>query len=136
MRRGAYRYRILDCEGRLGEAPALCDGRIASDGSDVSWINAKANILNQMGRTGDQVKLYVGAHRNLRKDSDWWAGRARALVAVGRLNEAEEIALKMAGEERRPGVACVALGEVLMARGDRKGAINLFNKASDINEFD
>ena len=132
----ASRYDVLDYEGKFEEILVLCDKRIASDRTDTYWINAKADALNQMGRAEEQLELYENARKSVRGTPGWLAGRARALVAVGRLNEAEQIAVRLAESEERPDTACVALGEILMARGDPKGAIKLFNRVLDMDKFD
>ena len=129
-----YRYDILEWEGRMGEALALCKNNIAGSKDVMGWIGNKADILNQMGRAEERLELYEGTRKRFRKHPDWQAGRARALVGVGRLNEAEKIAVKVAESEEFPDVACIALGEVLMARGDHNGAIKLFNRVLDMDE--
>ena len=130
------RYEILDYEEKFGEILAFCDKRIASDRTGTYWIDAKADALNQMGRTEEQLGLYENARKGLRGTPRWLAGRARALVAVGRLNEAEQIAVRLAESEEWPATACVALGELLMARRDHNGAIKLFNRVLDMDKFD
>ena len=129
-----YRFWVLEWEGRMEEALALCENNIVGGGDDMRWINAKANILNQTGRAGEWLELYEGTRKRFRENPDWQAGRARALVAVGRLDEAEKIAVGIMESVGYHGTACVALGELLMARGDHKGAIKMFNRLLDMDE--
>ena len=131
-----HRYEILDCEGKLEEALTLCEDNIVGDKGEMRWIDAKAGILNQMGRAEERLELYETWQKKFGEHPDWQAGRARALVGVGRLNEAEQIATGILESGEYPDTACVALGEVLMARGDHKGAVKLFNRALDMDESD
>ena len=131
-----YRYHILEWEGKMEEALALCESNIAGSKDDMGWIGAKADILNQMGRAEEWLELYEACQKRFGERSDWQAGRARALVAVGRLNEAEQIAVKAAESEEYPDVAWIALGEVLMARGDHEEATKLFNRVLDMDGDD
>ena len=130
------RYYILECEGKMEEALALCESNIVGGKDDMEWIGAKANILNQMGRAEERLELYEACQKRFGDRSDWQAGRARALVAVGRLNEAEQVAVKAAESEGCPDAAWIALGEVLVARGDHKGAVKLFDRLLDMDGDD
>ena len=130
------RYHVLNYEGKLEKALALCESNIAGSKEDMLWIDAKADILSQMGRAEERLELYESAHKSVRGTPDWLAGRARALVAVGRLDEAEKIATGILESGEYPDTACVALGEALMARGDHRGAISLFNQVLDIDMND
>ena len=120
----------------MEEALALCESNIAGGGDDMGWIGAKADILNQMGRAEERLELYEASQKRFGDRPDWQAGRARALVGVGRLDEAEQIAVKAAEGEKCPGAAWIALGELLMARGDHRGASKLFEQVLDMDGED
>ena len=127
------RYHVLNYEGKLEKALALCESNIAGGQEDMLWIDAKADILSQMGRAEERLELYDTWQKRFGEHPDWQSGRARALVGVGRLNEAEQIAVGIIEGEGYPDTACVALGELLMARGDHEGATKLFNRVLDID---
>ena len=128
-----YRYWILECEGELEEALALCEDNIAGGKDDMRWIDAKADILNQMGRAEERLELYEIWQKKFGEHPGWQAGRARALAGVGRLNEAEQVATGIVESGEHPGIACIALGEALMARGDHKGAVKMFDQVLDMD---
>ena len=127
-----YRYYILDWEGKMEELLTLCEGNIVGSAGAMPWIDAKAEILNEMGRAEERLELYEGTRKRFGEYPYWQAGRARALVGVGRLDEAEKIAIEVVESGEHLDIACIALGEALMARGNPEGAVEMFDRVLDM----
>ena len=127
------RLDIMIRAGRLDEALSLCDDRMAYEPSEY-LIYAKAGVLRELGRMREQIDLYDQWEGEFGGSPDFLAGRAVALVAAGRLEEAEEAAVRALTLEEYALSGYVALGDLLMARGDPAGAIKLFNRVIDLGE--
>lgn len=128
------RYQILDYEGKFEEVLVLCDRGLASE-PDTFVIELKAATLREMGRIREQLDLFDQWDAHFHDDPDFLAARARALVAAGRLDEAEKTALRSHElDDDLPIHVYIAMGELQLARGDPEGAIKLFNRVLDIDE--
>ena len=128
-----FRLEIMIRAGRLGEALSLCDDQMAYE-PNRHLIYAKAEVLRELGRMQDQLDLYDQWEDEFGGSPDFLADRAVALVAAGRLEEAEEAAVRALTLEEYASFGYVALGDLLMARGDPAGAIKLFNRVIDMDE--
>ena len=128
-----FRLEIMIRAGRLAEALSLCDDQMASE-PNKHLIYAKAEVLRELGRMQDQLDLYDQWEDEFGDSPDFLADRAVALVAAGRLEEAEEAAVRALTLEEYASFGYVALGDLLMARGDPAGAIKLFNRVIDMDE--
>lgn len=128
------RYQILEYEGKFEEALALCDKVLASK-PDMYIVEHKAEVLREMGRIQEQLNLFDQWDAHFHDDPKLLAGRGRALVATGRLDEAEKTILRaLELDDDLPILQYIALGELQLARGDPKGAIKIFNRTLDIDE--
>ena len=128
------RYEILDYEGKFEDVLALCDESLASK-PDMFMVERKAEVLREMGRIQEQLDLLDQWEAHFRDDSQFLASRGRALVAAGRLDEAEKTTLRAIDMEHDlPIIQYITLGELQLARGDPEGAIKLFNRTLDIDE--
>ena len=128
-----FRLDIMIRAGRLEEALSLCDDQMASDPRDF-LIYTKADVLRELGRMQAQLDLYDQWEDKFGGSPSFLAHRAVALVAAGRLEDAEKTAVRALALEERVFPAYIALGDLLMARGDPAGAIKLFNRAIDVDE--
>ena len=131
------RITVLIQTGRLEEALALCDGELASEPSTVV-IHTKAEVLREMGRMQEQLDLYDQWDSKFGGDTDFMSERARALIAAGRLDDGERMAVRALNSGGFALGAYLALGDLLMVRGDPAGAVQLYNQAigTDENEPD
>ena len=126
---------ILIRAGRLEEALTMCDDRLAAEPHEYLTCR-KAEVLRELGRTQDQMDLYDRWNDQFGDNPDFMADRAVALVAAGRLEEAEETTVRALNLEEYALSGYRAPGDLLMARGDLAGAIDLFNKMIDLDEND
>lgn len=80
-------------EGRIEEAVALCDGVVASNPKDLELVlNAygiKALSLAALKKNDEAIAVSQQAIRLSPADPSSWLVRARVLLPVGRLDEAE-----------------------------------------------
>ena len=127
------RYSALMNLGRLKEALSLCDGVLDSEPTPYA-VCCKSDILRELGRVQELVELHDRWEKEFPGDPDILADRARVLVSVGNLDEAEEMAEEALRLEEITIPAYLALGEALAARGDTAGAIKILNRALDIDE--
>lgn len=125
---------ILVYEGKLEEALDLYDKNLATK-PRASTINSKAEVLRDMGRIPELLDLYDQWDAQFHDEPDFLAGKAHALVAAGRLDEAEKVALRsLKLDDDLPIYVYIVMGDLQLARGDPKGAIKLYNRALDIDE--
>lgn len=128
------RYQILEYEGKFEEALVLCDKSLASEPRPY-MVERKADMLREMGRMQEQLDLFDQWDAHFHDDPKFMAAHGRALVAAGRLDEAEKTTLRaLELNDDLPIREFLALGELQLARGDPEGAIKLFNRVLDIDE--
>jgi tetratricopeptide (TPR) repeat protein len=107
--------------GHFDEAAALYAGLVADDrGMDDVWLQL-AHAYARLGRTADAVHAYEQVVAHDPKDAGGLIGAARGLLALGRLDEAQQHAQLAVGVA--PAGAHELLTRIAIARGDRDGAL-------------
>ena len=101
-----------------------------------------AHIFLRQGLDGEALERFDAAHARL-EGQDWTAdharalaGRARALLRLGRLPDAREAAEEVRGHESDHLENLQVLGEVLVLQGEADEAVRVFSRACELSPRD
>ena len=120
-------------KGRLADAVALCDDKIAVNPRNLTeLLKLKAEILIRLQRYEDAAEIYTNALSS--RDVPW------ALLGLGKVHfhtqnnsEAIKIFQKIIGGNKNNMEAYDWLSKALVKSGDRKEAINILTAAMEIS---
>lgn len=138
---------IAFMEGDTGKSLELLGGALKTSielkdvGAHIRYLNLIGNGLTLFGRPEDAIRYYDRALQLVRSTPELdtstmaTAGKARALVALGKKAEAEKLfneALDLARRRQRRGLAASVLnelGKLVDGAGDHKRAIEFYAEA-------
>ena len=126
----------LEAQGRLEDAEQSWRDCIAMSGTEFRTYLALGDVLRRQGKLQPAVQIYNETVRDWRDEPEAWTALCSAQLAAGDLKGADSACSFAIHLAPGFGPGHVAMGNVLVSKGDLDGAIASYNQAIEIDPDD